>query len=64
MECLSMTKTQFKCLNTNEKLDVLFANQVQTLNLISGYKFHYKITAAIGRVLVTGMFFLFRHTFI
>ncbi len=57
---LSMSKEQFRGLNTNKKLDVLFDNQLETMRLISGYKFYQKITAFIGGVIVIGMGVLFR----
>jgi len=57
---LGITKSQFSKMSTNGKLDVLFDNQLTTIDLIDGYKFYYKITAIIGAFLVGGMGILFK----
>lgn len=51
---------EFRSLPSKKKLDCLYENQVQTLRLIRGYKFYYKITAIIGSFLVLGMGILFK----
>lgn len=55
-----MTKNQFKSLKVNDKLDVLFDNQVQTMDLIKGYKFWYNLYTVISGALVVGMGVLFK----
>jgi len=51
---------EFRALPAKKKLDCLYENQVQTLKLIKGYKFYYKITAVIGSFLAIGVGILFK----
>lgn len=44
---LSIDEGSFKKLKTNDKLDILFKNQVTTIELIIGYKFNQRIQGAL-----------------
>ena len=56
---LTLSCEQFESLPSKDKLTCLFKNQVETMKLIKGYKFYYKITTVIGSFLVLGMGILF-----
>lgn len=57
---LILTLNEFESLPSKKQLSCLYQNQVQTMNLIKGYKLYYKITTIIGSVLVIGMGILFK----
>jgi hypothetical protein len=56
---LVLSRQEFESLPTQKQLSCLYQNQVQTMELISGYRFYYKLTAVIGGFLITGMGILF-----
>ena len=57
---LSISLMDFEKLPTKRRLVVLYENQVETIRLIKGYKFYYKITTVIGSFLVLSIGFLFK----
>jgi hypothetical protein len=57
---LSIDEKEFMSLPAKKQMCVLYQNQVQTLKLVQGYKFYYKVTATIGAFLVMGIGILFK----
>jgi len=57
---LSLTLSEFRTLPQKQKLDCLFQNQVKTMELLRGYKIHYKVTSLVGSILIIGMGVLFK----
>lgn len=64
VEGLQMSKDQFTNMTNKDKLDVLFDNQLQTIDLIKGYKFYQKITAFIGTIIIGGLGIIFNYLFL
>lgn len=60
MNGLMIKIDEFEKLPNQQKLNCLYQNQVETMNLIKGYKFYQKITALIGGFLVLGIGILFK----
>lgn len=51
---------QFNQLPTKEKFSCLYENQVETLNLVKGYKFHQKVQYILISLLIIGAGILLR----
>ena len=56
---LNLSLEEFECLPRDKQLSCLYLNQVNTMRLISGYRFYYKVTTVIGSALVLGVGTLF-----
>lgn len=52
---LTINIDDFQSLNTKEKLDVLYKNQLYSIELITGYKFNMKIQYVWLGVLTVGV---------
>lgn len=60
MNGLSLNLEEFRCLPQKQKLDCLYQNQVTTLKLVQGYKFHQKVQYILMSILCGGLGLLFR----
>ena len=57
---LLIDEREFMRLKTREQLCCLYKNQVKTLRIIQGYKLYYRITSAVGGILILGLGVLFK----
>ncbi len=56
---LTLGEEEFLELPTKRQNLLLFKNQCETIKLIRGYKFYYKLTTIIGSALIIGEGILF-----
>ena len=57
---LILSKNEFKRLPTADKFACLYENQVKTLKLIEGYKFHQKVQYILIAASLAGLGILFK----
>ena len=57
---LVLNEEAFMCMKQKEQMCVLYQNQVTTLKLITGYKFHQKVQYVIMSLIFGGLGILFR----
>ena len=57
---LSIAEDDFMKMKSKEQNLILFRNINDIRKTMKGYKFYYKITAAIGSILTFGMIILFK----
>ena len=60
MNGLVIDEKEFMCLNSKKQMCVLYQNQVTTLKLVQGYKFHQKVQYVIMSLICGGLGILFR----
>lgn len=57
---MNLTLKEFESLPQKAKWSCLYENQCETIKLIRGYKFYYKITTVLGTFILGGMGVLFK----
>ena len=57
---LVLNEKEFMCLKSKDQMCVLYQNQVTTLKLITGYKFHQKVQYVIMSLIFGGLGILSR----
>lgn len=57
---LLISEEEFLSLPSKKQNLVLYQNQVKTMNLIKGYKFHQKVLYIMLTILLTGVGILFK----
>lgn len=57
---LSIAEDDFMKMKQKEQNLILFRNINEIRKIMRGYKFYYKVTAAIGSILILGIIILFK----